>query len=153
VRCSGELIEDEAVLEVWRGSSNLCPSLVPATKFLPACVCAWLQNVNMTDHERTKELLDRKHKSKLPVYRGYDDEDEESAMAGAPGGKRILSQYNEEEKKGPKLVLKGDEVPVVAKVPLPAKVVPLFRCWAGFRCDCARCVRLGTPMMTPRWSC
>eukprot|EP00750_Incisomonas_marina_P012032 INCI16506.1.p1 GENE.INCI16506.1~~INCI16506.1.p1 ORF type:complete len:758 (+),score=210.63 INCI16506.1:346-2619(+) len=53
-----------------------------------------LQNENMADDERTKELLRIKNKSGMPVYVGTDDHEfEEGAVVGE---KKILRQYDEE---------------------------------------------------------
>ena len=93
----------------------------------------------------------------MPVYTAYDDE-EDALTTFTPGSqalqssKRILAQYNEEEKKGPKLVLKGDEPVLHAPVKKMAQQTKVCGCmraasrgvagaWPSllFRCayDCA----------------
>lgn len=53
-----------------------------------------LQNENMADDERTRELLRIKRKSGMPMYVGTDDHEfEEGAVVGE---KKILRQYDEE---------------------------------------------------------
>ena len=65
-----------------------------------------LENVNIRDDKRYKELNKRKKKAIQKVYTGYDDEEFE----GVIGEKSVLSQYDEEKKKGPAIVLDGSEV-------------------------------------------
>ena len=65
-----------------------------------------LENVNIRDDDRYKELNKRKKKALQKVYTGYDDEEFE----GVIGEKSVLSQYDEEKKKGPAITLDGSAV-------------------------------------------
>jgi len=63
-----------------------------------------LENVNMTEEERRQDREKRKKRSRQPVYAGYDDaEFEEGAVPGSRP--KLLAQYDEEEKRGPRLKL------------------------------------------------
>ena len=61
-----------------------------------------LENVQLAEMERTKQLEKRKKRAALPVYTGYDDDEfEENAVIGEK--KSILSHYDEEKKSGPRM--------------------------------------------------
>ena len=63
-----------------------------------------LENVNLTEEERRQDREKRKKRSRQPVYAGYDDaEFEEGAVPGTRP--KLLSQYDEEAKRGPQMRL------------------------------------------------
>lgn len=75
-----------------------------------------LENINFAEDDRRQDREKRKKRLRQPVYSAYDDEE-----FGTNGKKRnILSQYDEEEKSGPKLVISSDGqvLDAVTRMPL-----------------------------------
>lgn len=65
-----------------------------------------LENVNMTETEKKADADKRAKRARQPVYSGIDDDEFEEGMQ--PGSKRsILSHYDPEKKRGPRIIL-GD---------------------------------------------
>jgi hypothetical protein len=63
-----------------------------------------LENVNMTEEEKRQDREKTKKRSRQPVYAGYDDAEfeEGSVPRSRPA---LLSQYDQEEKRGPQMRL------------------------------------------------
>lgn len=65
-----------------------------------------LVNSDAVDRERQAELLERKRKSKIPIYSGVDAS--EFDPSGAQSKRGVLSQYDDEEKKRGSLIVNAD---------------------------------------------
>jgi U4/U6.U5 tri-snRNP-associated protein 1 len=68
-----------------------------------------LENINVTEEYKRQQREERKKKATRGAYSGYDDE--EFAEGVAPKTQRsILSQYDKEKEKGPRMVLSSSGV-------------------------------------------